>query len=151
MAKESGIPSVIPNRSAAIIYGVTIILTGIYYFFYAKQIAPLLPKFFSRSVFIYAIGACFFLAGFCIVLDLLATKVAGYLLALLLFCLAVTIELRGFLNFQDEFKYIYAQGFIRDIGLSACAIMVANFKRDQVYERKHNRRRSSSSSSKPQA
>ncbi|UAY52094.1 hypothetical protein [Ferruginibacter albus] len=141
MPKDS-IPSVIPNRTASIIYGITIILTGIYYFYYSRQISPSLPKFFRHSFIVYTIGICFFFAGFSIVFDLLITKISGYLLALLLFCLAVTIELRGLLNSAEELKYIYAQGFIRDLGLSACGIIVSNFKRGQIYERKHNRRRS---------
>ena len=149
MANNTAISSIIPNRTAGIIYGVATILTSGVCFFYSKQITPMLPAYFKHSNFwIYLCGVAFFLAGFAILLDLLITKIAGYLLAILLFCLAVAIDLRGLFNAADEVKYMFAQNLVKDIGLIAGAIIVANFNRDRQIHRHHSRSSQTSSESK---
>src|SRR5260221_3838559 len=123
MIKGPIITAIIPNRTVGVNFGISTILSGGFYFFYAKQITHLLPRLMSHSIYwAYLIGLAYFAAGVAILFDLVITKLAAYLLALLLFCLAVAIDLRGLFNFPDELKIIFAENLIKDIGLIAGAI-----------------------------
>lgn len=148
MSKTNLQISLISNRSAQVIYAVCIFLAGINYVFYAKQFSLLLPGFLPKSVFwVYLIAIAFFLAGIAILIDKQITVLASFLLAILLFCLAVGIDLRGIFNKEDEIKYLFGESLFKDIALAAGAVMIANFERERPSRRRGSHRHYSSSKS----
>jgi uncharacterized membrane protein len=145
MPKESAQVSLISSRLASIIYGIGIIFTGVSYFLYAKQITPLLPAFLPKTNFwVYLMGAAFILAGIAILINKKITFLACNLLVVLLFFTTVVIDLRGLFNLQDEFKNVYLQSLLKDIGLIAGAMIIANFEREHKHRRGRHRVKSSS-------
>jgi hypothetical protein len=150
MSKSNLQISLVSNRSALVIFGITILLTGIHYFYYAKQISMLLPGFLPKSDFwVYLIGTAFLLSGLAIIINKQITTLASFLLALLLICLAVGIDLRGIFNKDDDMKFLFSQSLLKDVGLAAGAIIIANFQRDKP-SRRHHRYSGTKSENKPQ-
>jgi putative oxidoreductase len=142
----------VSNQAATIIFGISILLTGIAYFFFGKLIRPLLPGFLPGGVFwVYIIGTAFILAGIAIIINKQITQLASYLLAILLFCVAVGIDLRGIFNLDDKLTYLFVQSLLKDGGLIAGALIIANFERETKHRHGRHRRHSSSrSQSTPQ-
>ena len=133
----------VSNQAATIIFGISILLTGIAYFFFARLIRPLLPGFLPGGVFwVYIIGIAFILAGIAIVVNKEITKLASYLLAILLFCVAVGIDLRGIFNLDDKLTYLFVQSLLKDSGLIAAALIIANFEREKKHRRHRHRHHS---------
>jgi uncharacterized membrane protein len=145
MAKE--IPSLISSRAASLIYGIITILTGADYFYFAKQITLLLPSFLPKtSAWAFLMGLALIMAGFAIIINKQITRLACNLLVVLLFIIVVGIDLRAIFNLQDEFKVLYIQSLLKDTGLIAGAMIIANFEREVKHRKGRHRIKSRSES-----
>src|ERR1700749_3689714 len=103
------VPAVIvSNQVATVTYGIATFFTGVSYFYFAKDIRPLLPSFTPKgNAVVYLIGVAFILAGIAITINRSIARLAGYLLSLLLFGVAIVIDLRGVFNLDDSLKYLF--------------------------------------------
>jgi uncharacterized membrane protein len=145
MPKDNIALTIISSRLASIFFGISIVLTGAAYFLYAKQTIPLLPGFLpKKNICVYLTGTAFILGGFAIIMNKKITTLACYLLIVLLFCVTVAIDLRGFFNIQDELRNVYLQSLLKDVGLIAGAMIIANFEREHKHRRGRHRIKSRS-------
>jgi putative oxidoreductase len=122
--------NLIPTRIAVIVFGLVFIVFGINHFMNAGKMTGYVPSMFpSPGVFVYISGAGLLLAGLAFIINRFA-KIAGYLLALLLLIIVCTIHLPGMMNAADEgMKSMFLSNFLKDIGLTMAAIIIANISR----------------------
>jgi len=136
MAKEKiSLPELIPSRFISIIYAVAIIAMGGLFCYFADQIVPFMPHRFHKALWVYLIGVGFIAGGGFIIYNKPSARTASYLLAILIFIVAVILDLRNLYNRVDDVKYIYALNLCRDLGLAATAIIIGNFQREDKNKR----------------
>lgn len=139
MAKEKiSIPELISSRFASIIYACVIIAIGGLFCYFADQIIPQMPHLFHKKIYYcYLIGLGFIAGGIVIIGNKPVARTACYLVSILLFCVAVCLDLRAIYNLADDVKYVYALNLCRDFGLVACGIIVGNFPREDKSKRRY--------------
>jgi uncharacterized membrane protein YphA (DoxX/SURF4 family) len=143
MGKKDIQISLVSSNAALIIFGIAILVTGLDYFYFAKQISLLLPGFLPHKNFLVHLTAtALVLAGIAIIVNKQITTPASFLLAILFCGIAVAIDLRGFLNKDDEIKYLFAEALLKDIAIIAGALIIANFERGNLRVHKHRRNNS---------
>src|ERR1700761_2385042 len=139
MGKKDIQISLLSTNSALIIFGVAVFVTGLDYFYFSKEISLLLPGFLPHKLFfVHLMATALLLAGVAIVINRQITILASFLLALLFCGIAVAIDLRGFLNKDDELRYLFADALIKDIAIIAGALIIANFERSDKHSHKHH-------------
>lgn len=110
---------IISSRIAAIVYGLAIAAFGVSHFMTAEQIKTLMPDYIpGGSVLIYFTGVCLLLAAIAIIIDV-QTRLACYLLALMLLIFGFTIHLR-------ESSTITFSLFLKDVAMAMAAVLIGN-------------------------
>ncbi len=109
----------ISSRVAAIVYGLAIAAFGISHFLSAEQLKTLMPDYLPGGSFlIYFTGACLLLAAIAIILNV-QTRLACYLLALMLLIFGFTIHMRG--SFYITFSLV-----LKNVAIAMGAILIGN-------------------------
>src|SRR5919205_932268 len=86
------------SRVAVIILAVVMIIFGVYHFMQPQNLLVYVPSFMpGGKVWVYLVGLAFILAAIAFITHRMA-KLAGYLLAALLFLFVLTVHLPNYLN-----------------------------------------------------
>lgn len=112
--------SIIPTRVAVILFALVFAVFGINHFMFAEMMAGIVP-IPGGVIWVYVTGACFLLAAIAFIVNKQA-RLAGYLLALLLLIIVLTIHLPAFMK-GDQMAM---SSLLKDVGLMAGAIIVGN-------------------------
>jgi uncharacterized membrane protein len=118
----------IPTRFAEIAFALIIGFFGINHFIYADTMQLLVPDFMpgDNKIWVYVTGTSFVLAAIAIFINKIK-RLAGYLLALLLFIITITIQLMGLLNTTEvAVKAMFMTNLFKDLAMALCAIMIGN-------------------------
>lgn len=110
---------IIPSRIAAIIYALAIGSFGVLHFMNAAEMKAGVPDFIPGGIaWIYITGACLLLAAIAIIINKY-TRIACYLLALMLLIFIVTIHLKHLQggNYTNVLK---------DAAMAMAAILIGN-------------------------
>jgi putative oxidoreductase len=117
------------SRIAIIILGIVLAAYGIYHFSHKNQdyLIGFMPSFLpGGSIWFYIVGVAFILAGLAFIFHT-QVKLAGYLLALLLFLFALTIHLPNYLHSGDvEMQQLSYINFLKDLAIAAFALYIAS-------------------------
>jgi putative oxidoreductase len=110
---------IISSRAATIIYGLAIACFGILHFTTANQLKTLMPDYIPGGpLLIYFTGACLLLAAIAIIFNV-KTKLACYLLALMLLIFGLTIHMRESLT--TTFSLV-----LKNVAMAMGAIIIGN-------------------------
>lgn len=110
---------IIPSRIAAIVYGLAIAAFGISHFMNAEQLQTLMPDYLPGGSFlIYFTGVCMLLAAVAIIINV-QTRLACYLLALMLLIFGFTIHMR------ESFTITFSL-FLKNVAMAMGAIIIGN-------------------------
>jgi len=115
------------SRIAVIILAIVLIAFGIYHFVYPRDFYNFIPNFLPGGrKWVPVVGIAFILAGIAFILHRWV-KLAGYLLALLLFCSVLLIHLPNYLHSGDiEFQRSSLMNLLKDSALAAFAMYIAS-------------------------
>lgn len=115
------------SRIAIILLALVMAVFGIYHFVYPQNLVGYVPSFLPDvgNLWVYIPGAAFILAAVAFITNRMV-KLAGYLLAVLLFIFVLTIHLPNFMNGSNE---EYRQGslinLLKDTAIGAFAMHIA--------------------------
>ena len=117
-------------RIGTILYALVIGFFGVNHFMNAPAMSGAVPPYLPASViWVYITGGALVLAAIAILINY-QSKLAGYLLALLLLIFVGTIHVPAFLNAADAGAKAMAMGsLLKDTGLAAGALMIAGYGR----------------------
>lgn len=117
-------------RIGTILYALVIGFFGAGHFMKASAMTGAVPAYLPGGVaWVYITGGALVLAAIAILVNY-QSKLAGYLLALLLFIFVGTIHIPGFMNTADAGAKAMAMGnLLKDTGLAAGALMIAGYGR----------------------
>jgi len=118
----------IVSRIAVIILAIVMIVFGIYHFLHPRDMLNFVPNFLPGGIkLIYVVGFAYVLAGIALLLHKWV-KIAGYLLAVLLFGSVLIIHLPNYFNSGDiETQRLSLVNFIlKDLAIAAFALYVAS-------------------------
>jgi uncharacterized membrane protein len=118
------------SRIAIVVLGIVLAAYGIYHFLKPENLVNYIPSFLpGGDVWFYIVGIAFILAAIAFILHK-QVKLAGYLLALLLFLFALTIHLPNYLYSGDlEMKQLSYINFLKDIAIAAFSMYIASNSR----------------------
>ena len=119
------------SRIAVIILGIVMIVFGLYHFIKPQTLLVYVPEFIPGGiVWVYVVGLAFVLAGVSFITHK-RVKLAGYLLALLLFIFVLSIHLPNYLNAGDsDMKQVAFVSLLKDTALGAFAMYIASNARN---------------------
>ena len=119
------------SRIAVIILGIVMIVFGLYHFFRPQTLIVYVPEFVPGGIiWVYIVGLAFILAGIAFILHR-QVKIAGYLLALLLFIFVVSVHFPNYLNAGDtDMKQMAFVSLLKDTALAAFAMYIASNARN---------------------
>ena len=110
---------IISSRIAGIIYALSIGSFGILHFMNAEEMKSGVPDYLPGGIaWIYITGACFILAAIAIIINKM-TRVACYLLALMLLIFVFTLHLKHLVNGNYT-------NVLKDTAMAMAAILVGN-------------------------
>lgn len=114
------------SRIAIYILSVVMIAFGIYHFLYPQNLLIYLPDFIPGGLaWIYIVGSAFILAAIAFIINRQA-RLAGYLLAFMLFCFVLTVHLPNYLNAGDAgMRQLALVNLLKDMALGAFALHIA--------------------------
>ncbi|MEP6514137.1 MAG: hypothetical protein ABJA79_09715 [Parafilimonas sp.] len=114
------------SRIAIILLSIVMIVFGIYHFMYPKNLIGFLPSFLpAGNIWVYIVGAAFILAAIAFITNR-QVKLAGYLLAILLFIFVLTIHLPNALqSSNDEDRQMALINLLKDTAIAAFALHIA--------------------------
>ncbi len=114
------------SRIAIYILSIVMIAFGIYHFLYPKNLIVYVPDFIPGGLaWIYIVGAAFILAAIAFIINWQA-RLAGYLLAIMLFCFILTVHLPNYLNAGEaEMRQVAFVNLLKDMALAAFALHIA--------------------------
>jgi putative oxidoreductase len=118
------------SRIAIYILSLVMLAFGIYHFLHPKNLMVYVPDFVPGGmVWIYIVGTAFILAAIAFIINRQA-RLAGYLLAALLFVFVFTIHVPNYLNAGDaEMRQLAFVNILKDAALAAFALHIgANAK-----------------------
>ena len=117
-------------RIGTILYALVIGFFGVNHFMHASAMSGGVPAYLPGGViWIYITGAALVLAAIAILINY-QSKLAGYLLALLLLIFVGTIHVPGFMHAANDGAKAMAMGsLLKDVGLAAGALMIAGYGR----------------------
>ena len=102
---------------ARLLYGLPMIIFGVFHFTKGKQMEGMVPSFFPLKIFwVYLVGVALIAAGVSIITKIQA-KLASLLLALMLLVFVVFIHLPGLMDSMPN--------LLKDTALMAAALMIA--------------------------
>jgi uncharacterized membrane protein len=116
------------SRIAIIILALVMAVFGVYHFIYPQNLLAYVPSFLpdAGNLWVYIPGAAFILAAIAFVTNRLV-KLAGYLLAILLFIFVLTIHLPNFLQgSSDEYRQLALINMLKDTAIAAFAMHIAS-------------------------
>ena len=116
----------IAYRIGAILYALIIGFFGVNHFLNGSKMTGMIPSYLpSPIVWVYIAGSTLVLAAIAIIIDK-QSRIAGYMLFLLLMIIIVSIHVPGYLNASDEaVKMMNMSGILKDGAMAAAALMVA--------------------------
>ena len=115
------------SRVAVIILAIVMIVFGFYHFMHPKDMLAFVPNFLPGGImWVYVVGTSFILAGIAFILHKWV-KIAGYLLALLLFSFVLVVHLPNYLNSGDvEMQRQSLVNILKDSAIAAFAMYLAS-------------------------
>ena len=119
------------SRIAVIILAIVLICFGLYHFISPQNLAGYVPAFMpGGQIWVYIVGVAFILAGLAFIMHK-QVRLAGYLLALLLFVFVLTIHLPNYLNSgSPEMRQLAFVNVLKDTALAAFALYLASNARN---------------------
>ncbi|GAC1438199.1 MAG: hypothetical protein NVSMB63_01450 [Sediminibacterium sp.] len=115
----------IVSRIAIYLLAVVMIIFGIYHFMNARDLVVYIPSMPGGILWVYLVGAAFILVALSFITNKMV-KIAGYLLALLLFIFIITIHLPNYLNAGDkEMKAFALINLLKDTAIASFALHIA--------------------------
>jgi len=117
----------VTSRIAIYLLAAALIIFGIYHFVQPQNMLVYVPSFIPGGIiWVYVVGAAFILAAVAFVTHKQA-KLAGYLLALLLFIFVLTIHLPNYFNSGDkDMQQMALVSVLKDTALAAFALYIAS-------------------------
>jgi putative oxidoreductase len=117
-------------RIGTLLYALVIGFFGANHFMNAKAMTSAVPSYFPGGIiWVYITGGALILAAIAILINY-QSKLAGYLLMLLLLIFVGTIHVPAFMNAANEgAKAMAMGGLLKDVGLAAGALMIAGYGR----------------------
>jgi putative oxidoreductase len=118
------------SRIAIYILALVMLAFGIYHFLHPKNLMVYVPAYIPGGLFwVYIVGIAFILAAIAFIINRQA-RLAGYLLAALLFVFVLTIHLPNYMNAGDaEMRQMALVSLLKDTALAAFALHIgANAK-----------------------
>lgn len=114
------------SRISISLLSIIMIVFGIYHFMYPQNLISYLPSFLPPGNFwIYIPGAAFILAAIAFITNK-KVKLAGYLLATMLFIFVLIIHVPNFLNgSSDEYRQLALINILKDTAIAAFALHIA--------------------------
>lgn len=115
------------SRIAVIILAIVMIVFGVYHFMAPQTLMGYVPEFLPGGVlWVYFAGAAFILAAIAFLIHK-QVKLAGYLLALLLFIFVLTIHLPNYINAGSaDMKQSELVNLLKDTALAAFALYIGS-------------------------
>jgi uncharacterized membrane protein len=113
------------SRTAIYILAIVMIAFGVYHFLYPKNLMVYVPGYIPGGlIWVYIVGIAFILAAIAFIINRQA-KLAGYLLAALLFIFVLTIHLPNYMNAGDaEMRQMALISLLKDTALAAFALHI---------------------------
>jgi len=117
----------IVSRIAIYILAIVMLIFGIQHFRFPNDFLVKVPTFLPGGmIWVYVVGIAFILAAISFMTNKLV-RVAGYLLALMLFSFVLLIHLPNFLDTADnEYARISLTNVLKDSALGAFALYIAS-------------------------
>lgn len=117
----------VTSRIAIYLLAAALIIFGIYHFVQPQNMLVYVPSFIPGGIiWVYIVGASFILAAIAFVTHKQA-RLAGYLLALLLFIFVLTIHLPTYFNAGDsDMRQVALVSALKDTALAAFALYLAS-------------------------
>ena len=114
------------NRIGTILYGLVIAFFGVNHFLNASAMAGSVPKYLPSSiVWVYIAGAALVLSSIAIIINV-QSRLAGYLLFVLLVIIIGTMHIPGLMSAVDEgAKAGYMASILKDSAMAAAALIIA--------------------------
>jgi putative oxidoreductase len=118
------------SRIAIYILALVMLAFGIYHFLHPKNLMVYVPAYIPGGLlWVYIVGIAFILAAIAFIINRQA-RLAGYLLAALLFIFVLTIHLPNYMNAGNaEMRQMALVSLLKDMALAAFALHIgANAK-----------------------
>jgi putative oxidoreductase len=114
------------SRIAIYILSIVMIAFGIYHFLHPKNLIIYVPDYIPGGLaWIYIVGAAFILAAIAFIINRQA-RLAGYLLAIMLFCFVLTVHLPNYMHAGDaEMRQMALINLLKDAAIAAFALHIA--------------------------
>lgn len=114
------------SRVAIVILAIVMAMFGIYHFMNPGILAAYVPNYLpGGEIWVYVVGAAFILAAISFITNM-KVKLAGYLLAAMLFLFVLTIHFPNFMNSGDaETRQIALVSILKDSAIAAFAMHIA--------------------------
>jgi putative oxidoreductase len=115
------------SRIAIILLALVMAVFGVYHFIYPQNLVNYVPSFLpaAGNLWVYIPGAAFILAAVAFITNKMV-KLAGYLLAILLFIFVLTIHLPNYLHgSNDEYRQLSLINLLKDTAIAAFAMHIA--------------------------
>jgi uncharacterized membrane protein len=115
------------SRIAVVILGLVLAAYGVYHFMKPENLISYIPSFLPGGrIWFDIVGVAFILAAIAFITHI-QVKLAGYLLAALLFLFAFTIHLPNYLHSGSlEWKQLSYINFLKDIAIAAFSMYIAS-------------------------
>ncbi|HEU4574673.1 MAG TPA: hypothetical protein VFS36_06685 [Chitinophagaceae bacterium] len=115
------------SRIAVVILAIVMITFGVYHFVNPQLMIVFVPNFLPGGiVWVYVVGVAFIIAGLAFLMHKWV-KLAGYLLALLLFIFILTIHLPNYLHSgEKDMQQVSLINLLKDAAIAAFAMYVAS-------------------------
>jgi uncharacterized membrane protein len=114
------------SRIAIYILSIVMIAFGIYHFLHPKNLIIYVPDYIPGGLaWIYIVGAAFILAAIAFIINRQA-RLAGYLLAFMLFCFVLTVHVPNYMHAGDaEMRQMALINLLKDAAIAAFALHIA--------------------------
>ncbi len=115
------------SKIGAILYSLVMIMFGINHLKAGAAMAGYVPAFIpagAHTFFVYFTGIALILAGIAIILNV-KSRLAAYLLAVLLLLIALTLQLPPVLNGTDTSGSFFAS-LLKDMALAGAALFIGS-------------------------
>jgi uncharacterized membrane protein len=115
------------SRITIILLALVMAVFGVYHFIYPQNLVNYVPSFLpaAGNLWVYIPGAAFILAAVAFITNRMV-KLAGYLLAILLFIFVLTIHLPNYLHgSSEEYRQLSFINILKDTAIAAFAMHIA--------------------------
>lgn len=125
--------NLISTRVAIIIFAIIIAFFGTNNILNASHMSANVPNFLPASKWmVYISGAGFLLAALAFIIDRYS-KIAGYLLALLLLIIVFSVDVPGIVRSVNiHIKMLFITNMLKDAALAMASILVADISRERT-------------------